>query len=140
VDQVTHLSAGARQYARLLRGSGRAQRDAGGSGLVPVAGRQALRLAVRQEPGVRAAVVADRYRAVAEVDDLDRVRVAAVGAVAVVPPVRRLRRTGRDGRHLAVWLPHRRAPPVVAGSSFHGRPMHQKFGAETPMDCPIGGR
>lgn len=62
-----------------------------GAGVVAVRDREVLGLAVGDETGVGAAVVAHHHGSVAKVDDFDDVRVAVVreAAVLVVTPVGR---------------------------------------------------
>jgi hypothetical protein len=74
---------------------------------------QALGLPVRQKPRVRPAVVAHGDRAVAQMDDLHRVRVTALHGdrVIVVAPVRR---AGGARCHLgSIWYLVHDPPPVV---------------------------
>jgi hypothetical protein len=70
------------------------ERNACPASLVPVPLGETLGLPVREKPRVRPAVVAHGQRAVAQVDDLYRVRMTALHAepVIMVAPVRR-----RDG-------------------------------------------
>ena len=76
------------------------------AGLVPVLLGEALGLPVREKPRVRPAVVAYRQRAVAQVDDLHRVRMTPLQAecVIMVAPMRRRDSARCDLGHLrSTW-------------------------------------
>ena len=117
------------------------ERDACPASLVPVPLGETLGLPVREKPRVRPAVVAHGQRAVAQINDLHLVRMAALHArrVIMVAPVRR-RGSARGNRgHLrsTQYLIH--GPTTSPSVSSADLGVSQRKGHLDTRNLPIGG-